>query len=244
MNKLDHIDDFRKILADYQLSATAHETLKRINLVLLVGPTSSGRNTIINELVKTGEFHQIVSDTTRKPRSNNGIMEQDGREYWFRKEEDLLQDLRDGNFLEAAIIHNQQVSGISIRELAAAADEGKFAINEIEIVGADNIYAAKPDTKFYFVIPPSFDEWMTRMRGRGELPVDEVRRRLESAIVEINTALTRPYYQFIINDTFKHTTRDIHYLSKGGTPDVIMAERAKTIAEQLVIDTKQFLLDN
>jgi len=244
MNKLDHIDEFRSVLADYHLSAAAQQTLSATPLVLLVGPTSSGRNTIINELVKTGDFHFIVSDTTRQPRRNNGVMEQNGREYWFRKEEDLLHDLRDGNFLEAAIIHNQQVSGISIRELDAAAQEGKFAINEIEVVGADNIHAAKPDALFFFVIPPSFDEWMTRMRGRGELPADEIRRRLESAVTEINTALSRDYYHFIINDTFKHTTRDIHYLAKGGSPDVATAERAKAIASQLVDDTKRYLLED
>src|SRR5699024_8737685 len=134
-------------------SDEAKALLARTRLVLLVGPSSSGRNTVINELLKTGKYHAIVSDTTRLPRVNNGIPEENGREYWFRAEADVLHDLQNGSFLEAAIIHKQQVSGISMRELAAAADEGKVAINEIEVVGADNIHAAKPDALFVFMLP-------------------------------------------------------------------------------------------
>src|SRR4051812_45219052 len=112
MNELKHKDDFEKVLAGCQLSDGAKQTLAQTKLLLLVGPSSSGRNTIINELVAEGGYHYIVSDTTRQPRVNNGVLEQDGREYWFRTEEDILADLQAGNFLEAAIIHDQQVSGI------------------------------------------------------------------------------------------------------------------------------------
>lgn len=241
MNELKQIDEFRKVLADYQLSDAAREVLAKARLVLLVGPTSSGRNTIINELVRMGDFHYVVSDTTRQPRSNNGVMEQNGREYWFRTETDLLQDLQNGSFLEAAIIHNQQVSGISIRELEAAANEGKIPVNEIEVVGADTIHAAKPDTHFFFVIPPSFDEWMARMRGRGELPADEIRRRLESALHEIEIALQRDYYQFIVNDTFVHTAQAIHELASSSVHDEAIDTRSREVAAQLLEDTRQYL---
>jgi len=243
MNELKQIDEFRKILADYHLSEAAKKTLERTKLVLLVGPSSSGRNTIINELLTTGMYHPIVSDTTRQPRRNNGVMEQNGREYWFRTEQEILDDLRDGNFLEAAIIHNQQVSGISMRELAVAADEGKMAINEIEIVGADNIFAAKPDALFLFVIPPSFDEWMVRMKARGELPADEVERRVRSAITEISTALDRTYYHFVINDTFKHTTRYIHDLSTGNPVDSAAEPHAREVAAEVLADTRAYLAE-
>src|SRR5690349_7662236 len=101
MNHLKHIDEFREVLANYHLSDEAKQTLNDLHLVLMVGPTSSGRNTIIRELVKTGSYHFIVSDTSRKPRHNDGILEQNGREYWFREEADMLQDLRHGMFLEA-----------------------------------------------------------------------------------------------------------------------------------------------
>jgi len=240
MNELQHRDEFTEILANYQLSDSAKKSLLRIKLVLLVGPSSSGRNTIISELLKSGKYHYIVSDTTRKPRENNGVLEQNGREYWFRTEEELLADLQKGEFLEAAIIHDQQVSGISMRELEVAAAEGKVAINEIEVVGAHNIQAAKPDGLFFFVVPPSFDEWMVRMSARGELPADEVRRRLSSAVQEITTALSRPYYRFIVNDTFAHAAKRIDAIVNGETVPNDQ-EQAKDVAGRILNETKRYL---
>ena len=240
MNHLSYKDEFAQVLANYQLSESAKKSLARTRLVLLVGPSSSGRNTIISELLKSGKYHYIVSDTTRQPRENDGILEQNGREYWFRTEDELLQDLQNGEFLEAAIIHDQQVSGISMRELETAAQEGKVAINEIEVVGADNIQAAKPDALFFFVVPPSFDEWMARMSARGELPADEVRRRLASAVQEITTALSRPYYRFVVNDTFAHAAKRIDAIVNE-TATSNDHEQAKDIAGRILTDTKRYL---
>lgn len=241
MNHLEHIADFESVLRDYQPSEEAKQLLQDTKLVLLVGPTSSGRNTIINELIKSGHYHPVVSDTTRKPRINNGNLEQNGREYWFRDEQSVLQDLQAGKFLEAAIIHGQQVSGISIRELQAAAQEGKVAINEIEVVGADNIYDAKPDTTFLFILPPSFDEWMTRMQARGALPDDEVRRRLESAVKELTIGLDRDYYRFVVNNTFMHTAQAVDDLIMLGVQSEELQIDGRRTAQELLRDTAKYL---
>src|SRR5579885_607634 len=113
MNRLEHLQEFKTVLANYRISPASQRILQQTNLVLLAAPTSAGRNTIIRELLKTGDYHYIVSDTTRQPRINDGIPEQNGVEYWFRSEADILKDLAAGQYVEAAIIHNQQVSGIS-----------------------------------------------------------------------------------------------------------------------------------
>jgi len=240
-NSLTRIDEFREVLADYHLSDDARRALSGIKLALLVGPSSSGRNTIINYLARSSGYHGVVSDTTRKPRANNGVLEQDGREYWFRSEDDVLEDLRAGRFLEAAIIHNQQVSGISIRELQLAANEHEIAINEIEVRGADSIRAINPHAQFVFVLPPSFDEWMARMDQRGELPADEKKRRLESAAFEIATALDRDYYTFVVNDTFVHAAARIDNAIRGDGSQVDDQEAAKALARQLLYDTETHL---
>ena len=116
MNQLKHSHEFEAILKDYSLPKPVLSLLKGMKLVLLVGPSAAGRNTIIDRLVENGGFIQIVSDTTRAPRFNNGIKEENGVVYWFRKEDEFLSGLKDHEFLEAEIIHGQQVSGISILE--------------------------------------------------------------------------------------------------------------------------------
>jgi guanylate kinase len=241
MNELKQIEEFRKVLTDYQPSSDAKDALESIKLVLLVGPTSSGRNSIINELLKSDHYHAVVSDTTRNPRQNNGIMEQNGREYWFRSEEDMLKDLSSGQFLEAAIIHNQQVSGISVRELKQATANQKIAINEIEVVGADNVHQANPHAIFIFVIPPSFDEWMARMSSRGQLPADETKRRLSSAVKEITMALDRDFYHFVVNDTFVQTAKKVDAIAKHNETDTASQDAAREVASILLNNIKDYL---
>lgn len=241
MNRLVHLAAFKKVLANYQISPASQRILAKTNLVLLVAPTSAGRNTIIRELLKTGDYHYIVSDTTRQPRANDGVLEQNGVEYWFRSEEEMLRDLKAGRFLEAAIIHNQQVSGISVRELKRAHSEGKIAITDIEIVGARHIVAAKPDTVAIFVLPPDLKEWMRRFKHRGKLSKAEMRRRLESAAKEFSEALEHKYYTFVVNDSFLKATEKIHQIAKLGIRDPEEEKRGRAVAEKLYLDTISYL---
>jgi len=241
MNQLVHIDEFASAIKSYQLSETAMRTLSDLRLVLMVGPTSSGRNTVIRELVKTGAYHFIVSDTTRQPRANKGVMEKNGREYWFRTEEEMLDEINRGEFLEAAIIHSQQVSGISIRELEIARQTDKIAITEVEIMGADNTYRAKPDTTIIFSVPPGFDEWMDRLHNRGQLPQDEVRRRLESACLEFDAALTKDYYHFVVNDDIDETVALVDSMTRLGQYDTHKETAARELVKTLYRQTRDYL---
>jgi guanylate kinase len=242
MNELKRVADFRAVLADYKLSDSAKKTLAETKLVLLVGPSSSGRNTAINKLLESGEYHNIVSDTTREKRVKEGVpIEQDGREYWFRSEEEILDDLRRGEFLEAAIIHDQQVSGISIREIEKANRAGLIAITDIEPQGAEWIHELKPDAIVLFVIPPNFDDWMARLRRRSDLPEDEIRRRLHTACDEIKAALERDYYNFVINDEMESTVADIYAIAKKGSQTSEKQSMGRRVAEDLFEAAQDYL---
>lgn len=241
MNKLDHIDEFRLALKDYSLSKVALHTLSQTKLVLLVATTSSGRNTVLREVVKTGDYHFIVSDTTRKPRVNDGVLEQNGREYWFRTEEEMLAEIQAGHFLEAAIIHDQQVSGISVRELELAAKDDKIAITDAEIAGADNAKKYKPDTVTIFVLPPSFEEWQRRLKHRGDMDEQEFKRRMQSAAEEYKHALERDYYQFVVNDDVTSAAAQVNRLAKLETINEAEQQAARNLAEQLLVSTETLL---
>jgi guanylate kinase len=244
MNELKHLGEFEAVLKQYRVSSTAQQTLQSTKLALLVAPTATGRNTIVRELLKTGDYHYIVSDTTRHPRVNDGQPEQNGHEYWFRTEEEVLNDLRNGAFLEAAIIHNQQVSGISIREIEQAHVEQKTAVTDIEIVGVQNIVAAKPDTIVLFVLPPSFEEWQARIKRRGAMESGEFRRRLESAEQEFAAALAHDYYRFVVNDTIDHAVEQINLLTSDGKHSDGEHQKARQLAQQLHEATKEYLEAN
>ena len=238
---LKHLADFEQALKNYTPSKKTVEILKGMPLVSLIGPTASGRNTLINLLIQSGRYHVVVSDTTRKPRSNNGVMEQNGVEYWFKSEEEFLKGLQDGVYLEAAIIHKQQVSGINSADIEAASKADKIAINEIEINGAGNLHKFKPDTLFIFLLPPSFDVWMERIRGRGDVDEAELYRRLESALTEISSALQEDYYQFVVNYEIHEAAAAVDEIANGRALDDEKQQIGKDHAEQLLVDIQLFL---
>ena len=187
------------------MSERARKALEGLQLVLMVAPSSTGRNTMIRELLKADKYYFIVSDTTRQPQVRDGKTEENGLQYFFRREKDILNDLQKGEFLEAAIIHEQQVSGISIRELEKAKSQNNIAITDIEIVGAHKVVQNKSDAVAIFLVPPSFEEWQKRMNRRGEMSLQEVKNRLAGAKKELKVALSHDYYQFVVADDLART---------------------------------------
>lgn len=238
MNKLERLEEFKELLAHYRMSAATKQILSNTQLVLLLGPTAGGRNTIINELVKTGHYHFIVSDTTRKKRVNNGVLEQNGNEYWFRSEDEVLADIASGRYVEAEIIHGQQVSGINIAELERAQHEHAIAINEVDYGGIEAIVSAKPDTLAILVLPPSFEAWMQRLRGRGHMDTTELKRRLETAKIIFNLPTKRDYFTFVINDTVDHAVRQVEAAVRG-EPDAHIQTAGRSLAVDLFTQTQQ-----
>ncbi len=234
MNELRHLAELREILKNHKISLAGKQLLGQVTFAPLVGIASSGRNTIIRELVKTERFHFIVSDTTRKHRVNDGVAEQDGVEYWFRTEEEVLADLKSGKFLEAAIIHNQQVSGISLRELERAAAEQKIAVTDMEVQGVDNLISAGASITPIFILPPDYDEWLRRLKKRGRMNEREVRNRMESAYHELSTALSKPYYHYLVNETLSIS---VHVVDKiaSGHESARHASEAKEVARKMLV---------
>lgn len=242
MNELAHIAEFRAALQNYRLSPKALDVVLQTKLVLLVGPTAAGRNTLIEELVKTGDYYFIVGDTTREMRYKDGQpIEKNGREYWFRDEADVLAELQKGEYIEAAIIHNQQVSGWGMREVAKAHDAGKIAIKEVTPDGPRTVRALKPDTYVLFNLPPGFDEWQRRLRHRGHMEPEEYKRRMQSACQEFETALEYDYYQFVINDTINDAVRQVRQIVQGKGPDPALQQKGRELTESLLETTRTFI---
>ena len=232
MAGLSLYDDFQKVLSGYKISDRAKQALTDLKLVIMVAPTSTGRNTIIDKLLEKGNYYFIVSDTTRPPQIRDGKLEANGVQYFFRDEEEMLADLQAGEFLEAALIHDQQGSGISIRELEKAKARDKIAITDVEIVGADNVMRAKPDTLAIFVVPPSFEEWQNRIRSRGHMSEQEFRNRLQSADKELVAALKHNYYQFVVAGDLEETVATIDAIAKG-QPNEAENQQGRELVKQI-----------
>jgi guanylate kinase len=226
---LKHKEQFQEILRHYKVSDHGIAVLHKVNFVGMLGITSSGRNTIMDELVEGGEFTYIVSDTTRPPRKNNGVLENNGEVYWFREEEEVLQDLKDGLFLEAELIHDQQVSGVSIRELERASVAHKIAITDIDHEGVHNILQVKPDATIILTISPSFKEWMRRFESRGTMSEVEAQRRFTTAVTMLDFVKNNytNSIQCVINDDLNVAAAQVAAISRG---EISLSAQRKEVA--------------
>ena len=240
MNKLEHLDEFQELLANYQISASTETQLSTARLAVLLAPTAGGRNTIMRELLKTGRYHYIISDTTREKRINDGVLERDGVEYWFKTEEEVLTGIREGRYIEAEIIHGQQVSGTNSSELEVAESQQQVAITDVDLAGAQNVAQLKPDAFVILVLPPSFAEWQRRLKLRGAMESGEYRRRLESAMIIFGLPFRHDYFQLVINDKVDHAAAQIEAIIQG-KPDKQLRELALELCKQLRAETAKFL---
>ena len=212
---LKHKKEFEDILGSYQMSDHARTVLNQVNYVVMVGPAAAGRNTVINELVAHHNFVQVVSDTTRPPKVRDGKLEVDGENYFFRQEEELVQDLEDGLFLEAELIHGQQVSGTSIRELEKLIDSNRIGINEVEFGGAGHLLSLKPDLPVIALLPPSFVIWKQRFERRETITSQEYENRIQTFKKVLDFIESEPRVMTVVNHEYTEAAKHIQRLASG-----------------------------
>jgi len=194
-------DPIVDMLVHYTPSQEVVELVCSKKILIIAGITSAGKNTIMSELVKTGKYHDLITSTTRAPRENDGIMEVDGVDYYFLTTEQAIAKVKNKEYVEVAWVH-ERINGLLASEVQRAQDEGKIPIIDIDVQGVAALKGLSKNTIAIFVLPPSYSEWVRRMKNR--YPTDEafneawpVRRR--SAIMELETALAAPYYHFVVN---------------------------------------------
>jgi guanylate kinase len=154
----------------------------RCRLTVLAGPTAVGKGTVAAEIRRTHpEVWISVSVTTRRPRPG----EIHGRHYWFVSEEEFDRLVAEGELLEWAVVHRSARYGTPRRPVEEALAEGRPALLEIDLQGARQVRATMPEALFVFLKPPSWEELVRRLVGRGTETPEERERRLVTAREEL-----------------------------------------------------------
>lgn len=211
-----------KILAEYQPSQEVTQLVRTTPLVLMVGVSGAGKDTIKRALLQTGRFHEFVSYTTRPPRMNHGVAEQDGVDYHFVSKEKMLDLLRAGQMIEAKQ-YSGNVYGTGIADLLHSKESGKIAINDIEVNGVREYKKISQSIHAIFILPPSYEEWMSRLKKRysGNMSdKDNIEARLHTSQFELEDALASGYYEFVINDEIDFVTQKIISIIDHGMSDI------------------------
>ncbi len=229
-------------LATYQPSVATTELIKKTPILLLVGPTGAGKDSLKEKLMKTGGYHHIISHTTRPPRINQGVAEQDGREYHFIDKVAAERMLDDQAFVEAKI-YSGNLYGTSEAEIRTAHEDGKIAMTDIEVQGVAEYKALDPGAKAIFLLPPNFKTWQARLRRRYGDVVDaaDTHRRMQTALEEIEQLLNTNYYIAIINDDLDETFQAVQAITQSKEHKEVDDSAAREVARQLAADIQEHL---
>ncbi len=163
-------------------------------LIVISGPSGAGKSTVIAALMRRrDDIRFSVSATTRPPRPG----EVDGKDYFFKTREQFARMIAEDAFLE----HAEYVGncyGTPAEAVQRQLDEGYHVLLDIEVQGAAQVLAKRPDAVSVFLAPPSMAELERRLRGRGTDAEEKIAGRLETARAEC--ARARDYTYIVVND--------------------------------------------
>ncbi|HHU11329.1 MAG TPA: guanylate kinase [Intrasporangiaceae bacterium] len=187
--------------------------MNRPRPVVLAGPTAVGKGTISTYIREN--FPQVwlsISATTRPPRPG----EIDGRHYYFVTAEQFDDMVERGDMLEWALVHGRHRYGTPRHAVEQAVADGRTPLLEIDLQGARQVRASMPEALFVFLAPPSWEELIRRLIGRGTEGAEERRRRLETARVEM--AAAEEFDVVIVNDDVRRAAEELVSLMRSQEP--------------------------
>ena len=174
-------------------------------LLIISGPSGSGKGTVAKRLTPEKGFALSISMTTREPRG----IECHGVDYIFCTENEFMQVRDEDGFLEHATFSGH-FYGTPISYVQRMIDEGKTVVLEIEVEGALQVRAKYPNCTLIFLMPPNIKELERRLIERGREGIEEIERRLRRAREEI--ALIPKYDYLVINDDVEQAVAEINLI--------------------------------
>lgn len=193
---------------------------------IISGPSGVGKSTVLHALFEgRNDLYFSVSATTRAPREG----ERDGVDYHFIHADRFRSMIEEDAFLEyAEYVGN--FYGTPKKYVDEAMEQGKDVILDIEVQGATQVCAKRPETVRIFIAPPSWEELERRLTARGTDTPEKVQKRLLRAQVELQNASDYDY--FVINDTVEQAVEELRA--------ILCAEHCKPAERmELILDGKE-----
>ncbi|MFC7790332.1 guanylate kinase [Microbacterium sp. MAHUQ-60] len=182
----------------------------RSRLLVLAGPTAVGKGTVAAHIRESHpQIHLSVSATTRAPRPG----EIDGVHYYFVDDDAFDRLIAENQLLEYATVHNRHRYGTPRGPVDEALAAGKTVLLEIDLQGARQVRAVEPSATLVFLLPPSWDELVQRLVGRGTEDAEERSRRLRTARKEL--AAQNEFDYLVVNADVATAAREVVELASG-----------------------------
>lgn len=176
--------------------------MKKGMLVVLSGPSGSGKGTVLDKFLKDEDFSVSISATSRNPRPGD----EEGVTYFFKTKEEFEKMIDNNEFFEYAQF-NGNYYGTPKEYVLEQINKGKNIILEIEVQGAMQVKAAVPDAVLIFMTTPDINVLRERLEGRQTETQDVIEQRLSTALNEVDYVDSYDY--LIINDKLEQTVSDL-----------------------------------
>jgi guanylate kinase len=219
----------QQLIAAYRPSASTLERLRTVDLVGIVGPSASGKTTLIEQAMELDRaLRLVIVDTSRPPRPG----ERDGVDYYFRTQAEMLQRIERREYV--------QVAPSVLGDLYATAPESYttqgIAVMAI-IADAMPVFRALPfkTLRSVFVVPPSWDVWQTRLL-QHDFTSDQLAKRFAEARHSFTFALTDPATTIVVNDDLTTAAQAFLSLTRNESPasDPVSRQQGREIVTSML----------
>lgn len=192
--------------------------------IILSSPSGAGKTTIAKALLETRpDVGYSISCTTRAPRPG----EVEGKDYYFLSRTEFVRRIEEGAFAESAEVHGN-LYGTLKAEIQRVLGAGRHVMMDIDIQGAAHLRRAFPSVVTIFILPPSGEVMLDRLRKRKTESKDAIVRRLESALQELQAV--EEYEYVVVNDVLEASVRRVSAIIDA---EVVSRERVAGLREQV-----------
>ncbi|MCG3686518.1 guanylate kinase [Aliarcobacter butzleri] len=201
---------------------------KKGAILIISGPSGCGKSTLLKEVYKNiSDYYFSISTTTREPR----VGEVNGVDYFFVSKEEFEEDIKNGNFLEYAKVHDNYY-GTSLKPIIQALNEGKLVIFDIDVQGHHLVRKKMNDSvTSVFITTPSLKVLEERLNNRNSDSLEVIEKRVKNAKKEIE--FFDEYDYFIVNDNLASASNELVSIANIARAKAKLFDKEKIVSNWL-----------